>query len=222
MSRFRSGEETIPGAARLRTAGRGITAPEPGRTEAPYWITSEAEARKVVQELAAKKVDFVKIWVDDRDGKFKKLTPALYGAVIDEAHKNKLRVTAHLFTLEDAKGLAARGPRRVRSRRAGPGHRRRVRRPDQAAAESGPRARTFRVGESRWISAGSANRVPADELKKLQAGATDQPDAQQAFGIQARNLAKLNASGSARSPSERTATSPGRITSRWRTWWPRE
>ena len=58
-----------------------------------------------MQELAAKKVDIVKIWVDDRDGKFKKLTPDLYGAVIDEAHKNGLRVTAHIFTLEDAKGL---------------------------------------------------------------------------------------------------------------------
>jgi imidazolonepropionase-like amidohydrolase len=42
-----------------------------------------------------------------------------------------------------------------------------------------------------WLS-GS---VPAAELKKLQAGATDQPAAQQAFGIQARNLAKLNAAG---------------------------
>ena len=42
-----------------------------------------------------------------------------------------------------------------------------------------------------WLS----DSVPADELKKLQAGATDQPAAQQAFGIQARNLAKLNAAG---------------------------
>ena len=54
--------------------------PEPGRITAPYWITTEAEGRKAVQELAAKKVDIVKIWVDDRDGKFKKLTPDLYGA----------------------------------------------------------------------------------------------------------------------------------------------
>ena len=54
-------------------------------------------------------MDFIKIWVDDRDGKFKKLTPALYGAVIDEAHKQNLRVTAHLFTLEDGKGLLKAG-----------------------------------------------------------------------------------------------------------------
>src|SRR5687768_13856177 len=29
-------EQPVAGAARLRTAGRGITAPEPGRTQAPY------------------------------------------------------------------------------------------------------------------------------------------------------------------------------------------
>jgi imidazolonepropionase-like amidohydrolase len=92
----------IPGAARIFTAGRGMTAPEPGRTMAPYWISTAAEGRKAVQEQAARKVDIIKIWVDDRDGKFMKLTPELYGAIIDEAHKNKLRVTAHLFTLEDS------------------------------------------------------------------------------------------------------------------------
>src|SRR5436853_1583623 len=59
--------EVIPNAARFHTAGRGLTGPEPGRPNAPYWVTTEAEARKDVQELAAKKVDIVKIWVDDRD-----------------------------------------------------------------------------------------------------------------------------------------------------------
>src|SRR6266513_1145414 len=35
--------QTIPGAARYLSAGRGLTMPEPGRTTAPYWITSVAE-----------------------------------------------------------------------------------------------------------------------------------------------------------------------------------
>ena len=35
--------ETIPGAARFLSAGRGITMPEPGRSTVPYWITTEAE-----------------------------------------------------------------------------------------------------------------------------------------------------------------------------------
>src|SRR5262249_55893995 len=79
---FQIRQEIIPNAARFRTAGRGITSPEPGRSDVPYWITSEAEARKAVQELAVKNVDMVKVWVDDRDGKYKKLSPALYRAVI--------------------------------------------------------------------------------------------------------------------------------------------
>ena len=37
--------------------------------------------------------------------------------------------------------------------------------------------------------------LPAEELKKLQDGATDRPAVQKAFGIQARNLAKINAAG---------------------------
>jgi imidazolonepropionase-like amidohydrolase len=98
-----------PGLARVFTAWHGITRPEPGRTMAPFWINTEDEGRKAVQELVGRKVDIVKVWVDDRDGKYPKLTPALYGAVIDEAHKAGLRVTAHLFTLEDAKGLLRAG-----------------------------------------------------------------------------------------------------------------
>jgi imidazolonepropionase-like amidohydrolase len=77
--------EAIADAARFRSAGRGITTPEPGRTTVPYWITSAAEGRKAVEELAAHKVDIVKIWVDDRDGKYKKLTPDIYSAIIDDA-----------------------------------------------------------------------------------------------------------------------------------------
>src|SRR5689334_1570693 len=49
--------ENIPGAARFFTAGRGITAPEKGRTEVPYWITTEEQGRSAVRELAKSKVD---------------------------------------------------------------------------------------------------------------------------------------------------------------------
>src|SRR5262245_8209003 len=54
--------ENIPGAARFFTAGRGITAPEQGRTDVPYWITTEEQARTAVRELAKNKVVIVKIW----------------------------------------------------------------------------------------------------------------------------------------------------------------
>ena len=65
-------DETIPGVARSLTAGRGITRPEPGRSEVPYWINTEEEARAAVQELAERGVDIVKIWVDDRSGQYEK------------------------------------------------------------------------------------------------------------------------------------------------------
>jgi imidazolonepropionase-like amidohydrolase len=62
-----------------------------------------------VRELAAQKVDFVKIWVDDRNGRAPELSPPLYRAVIDEAHQHGIRVNAHVFYLADAKGLVAAG-----------------------------------------------------------------------------------------------------------------
>jgi imidazolonepropionase-like amidohydrolase len=44
---------------------------------------------------------FVKIWVDDRGGQTKKLTPPMYLAIIEEAHKANVPVAAHSITLED-------------------------------------------------------------------------------------------------------------------------
>jgi imidazolonepropionase-like amidohydrolase len=191
---FQVREEVIPNAARLLTAGRGITMPEPGRSDVPYWISSEDEARKAVQELASRKVNLVKIWVDDRNGKYQKLTPALYGAIIDEAHKNGLRVTAHLFTLEDAKGLLRAGvdafAHGVRDRDIDDEFVTMMKeRPQVVLVPNLPdRGVATDLG---WLS----ETVPPLELKKLQEGATDRPAAQQTFGIQARNLAKLNAAG---------------------------
>ena len=99
--------EAIPGAARFLSAGRGITRKEPLRPT--FQIDTEEEGRKAVQQNAAWKVDIIKIWVDDRDGKVQKITPAQYAAIIDEAHKLKIRVTAHIFNMEDAKGLMRAG-----------------------------------------------------------------------------------------------------------------
>ena len=188
-------EETIPNAARLRTAGRGITAPEPGRTEAPYWVKTDEEARTAVRENAAKKVDLIKIWVDDRNGMFKKLSPPLYTAVIDEAHKNNLRVTAHVFTLEDTKGLLRAGLDAfahvgVRDKDIdAEGLALFKERPNVMLVPNLP-DRGVAVDMS-WIG----ETVPAEEVKRIQDGATDRPAVQKTFGIQARNLAKLNAAG---------------------------
>ncbi len=186
--------ETIPGAARFLSAGRGITMPEPGRITAPYWITSEAEGRKVVEELVANKVDIVKIWVDNRGGKYKKLTPEIYGAIIDESHKRGLRVAAHIFDLEDGKGL-------IRASVDALAHGVRDRdiddemvamfkqRPNLILTPNLP-DRGVKVDMS-WLKAS----LPAEEFTKLEAANVDRPQEQAFFGIQARNLAKLNAAG---------------------------
>ena len=186
--------ETIPGAARFLSAGRGITMPEPGRITVPHWITTEEEGRKAVEELAARKVDIVKIWVDTREGKYKKLTPEIYGAIIDEAHKRGLRVTAHIFELEDAKGLIRAGVDALAH-----GVRDRdiddelvamfKQRPDLILTPNLP-DRGVKVDLS-WLRDG----LPAAEFEKLEAANIDSVPAQHFYGIQARNLAKLNAAG---------------------------
>ena len=186
--------ETIPGVPRYRHAGRGITTPEPGRTEIPYWITTEEEARTAVQELAALEVDIVKIWVDDRGGQFEKMTPELYTAVIDEAHQHGLRVTAHIFALEDAKGLLRAGidafAHGVRDQDVDDEFVELVReRPDVVLVPNLPGRGV--AEDLSWLS----GTIPPDELAELQAGSVDRPEAQESFGIQARNLARLNQEG---------------------------
>jgi imidazolonepropionase-like amidohydrolase len=105
--------ESHAGAALFHTAGRGFAMPNAGpgvpMRDAAYGVTTEGEARKFVQELAARHVDIVKVWVDDRNHTVPKLTPPLYRAIIDEAHKHQLRVVAHIFELDDAKDLLRAG-----------------------------------------------------------------------------------------------------------------
>jgi imidazolonepropionase-like amidohydrolase len=67
------------------------------------------EARKLVDDDAAMKVDIVKIRVDDNLGTTPKMAPEIYRAVIDEAHKRNLRVAVHLYYLDDAKKVLAAG-----------------------------------------------------------------------------------------------------------------
>ena len=67
------------------------------------------EARAQVADVAAQKVDIVKIRVDDNLGTVPKMTPNVYRAVIDEAHTRGMRVATHLFYLADAKSLLAAG-----------------------------------------------------------------------------------------------------------------
>jgi imidazolonepropionase-like amidohydrolase len=184
--------ENIPGAARFFSAGKGITRIEPNRPT--FQINSEAEARKAVQENAAHRADIIKVWVDEREGKVEKVTPAQYAAIIDEAHNRGLRVAAHILHMEDAKGLMRAGidafAHGVRDKdmdeetvsmfKARPYLTVTPNLPDRGVKK-----------DLSWLRPG----LPPAECAKIEEANKDDPKAQAYYGIQARNLAKLNAAG---------------------------
>jgi imidazolonepropionase-like amidohydrolase len=102
-----------PDAARFLTAGRGLAplveiSPD-NMHQAAYVATTEAGVRATVRELAARKVTIIKTWVDSRGGTVKPMSPELYRAIIDEAHKNNIRVAVHATELPIAKDLLRAG-----------------------------------------------------------------------------------------------------------------
>jgi imidazolonepropionase-like amidohydrolase len=186
--------ETIPGAARYRTAGRGLTGPEPNRSHAPFFVTTEAEARKDVDEMAAKKVDIIKFWVDDRDHTVTKLSPELYGAGIDEAHKKGLRTIAHIYTLEDAKATLRAGidnfAHSVRDMDVDDEYVKLIKAKRNLIVDPNLPDRGVKADRS-WLR----DSLPAAEFQKIQADTKDDPKAQQFFAIQCRNVARLTKEG---------------------------
>jgi ABC-type molybdate transport system substrate-binding protein len=157
-------------------------------------------ARAAVRELAPKKPDVVKIWVDDRNGTVQKLSPPIYRAIIDEAHKNNLRVFAHIFALEDGKELL-RQPgldafaHLVRDKDVDDEFMSLIRQrpnvyvlpnlPDRAADEDVAWLRDTIAPEPLWRLATAGARRTPEQTKT----------AQDFHGIQARNLARLNKAG---------------------------
>lgn len=110
--------EVIPNAALFLTSGRGIAATPDGGPQSehllgiPRGAISEEEGRAAVQELRGHGVTLVKIWVDGRRDSVPKMGPAVYRAIIDDAHANGMQVVAHIGTtsaLADAKDLMQAG-----------------------------------------------------------------------------------------------------------------
>jgi imidazolonepropionase-like amidohydrolase len=104
---------TFPGAT-IFTAGRGFgvesgAPPIPAASDQLYRPRTPDEARAQVREMAQHHPDIVKLWLDDMYGKYPKMDPTIYKAVIEESHKQGLRVAAHVFYLADAKALIADG-----------------------------------------------------------------------------------------------------------------
>ena len=110
---FQIRDEVHAGAARFLTAGRGLAPLAEIRPDnmrhAAYAVTTEPGARAAVEELARRNVRIIKTWVDDRGGTIRKLTPDLYRAIIDEAHRRNLRVAVHATDPADAKDLLRSG-----------------------------------------------------------------------------------------------------------------
>lgn len=108
-------EEIIPNAAQFKTAGAGMAWPgagaqgHPSRADVMYPVTTVEEARAAAADYVRMNPEFIKIWVDDRSGRVKTLTPPLYRAIIEEAHKHNIPVGVHNVTLADAKELMRAG-----------------------------------------------------------------------------------------------------------------
>jgi imidazolonepropionase-like amidohydrolase len=66
------------------------------------------EARKAVADRHALRVNIIKTGIGEGNNG-DDMRPEVYTALIDEAHKRKLRVAAHLVNLADAKGLVNAG-----------------------------------------------------------------------------------------------------------------
>jgi imidazolonepropionase-like amidohydrolase len=102
------------GGATLLTAGRGIGVPDGApplqvATDQVSRPKTADEARQEVDTFAANHADLVKMWVDPLHGKAPEMDTGIYVAVIDQAHKDRLPVAAHIYSLDDAKQLVNDG-----------------------------------------------------------------------------------------------------------------
>jgi imidazolonepropionase-like amidohydrolase len=101
-----------PAMARVYTAGQGLVfkGSYGGVAGLNQPVANEAEARRAVDEQVAKGVDFIKLWVDDEFGDLpSRMPPEISKAIIEQAHKHRLKAIAHIFYLDNAKTLVAQG-----------------------------------------------------------------------------------------------------------------
>jgi len=101
-----------PIMARLFSAGQGavMKGGYGGLVGVTQPISTPDEARKLVDEQAARGVDFIKLWMDDERKTIPvKMSFEISKAIIDQAHKKNLKVVAHVFYLADAKELVRQG-----------------------------------------------------------------------------------------------------------------
>lgn len=187
-------------AALFLTAGRGIAMPNAGPNalywrDAAYGVTTEEEALRAVADLAERRVDMVKIWVDDRNGTVTPLPPSLYRPIIEAAHARGLRVVAHVYYLADAKDLLRAGvdgfAHGIRDAEVD----------EEILALFRARPEVFvipnlpdtppAVRDLAWLG----ETLPPSRLEALRAVAVDDPPRPGLFDVQARSLRTLMAAG---------------------------
>jgi len=120
--------EYLPNAARVLTSYRGAGVPlgqgkklqdahaagrdtrmEEDLSDSTVWLWTKTQVEIYVQEQAYKRVDFIKMWLDDRLGTELHLSPDIYRPLIERAHQHNIPVFAHIFYQADAKDLARAG-----------------------------------------------------------------------------------------------------------------
>ena len=120
--------EYFPDASRILTSYRGAGVPlgqvkkmqdahaagrdtrmEEDLSDSTVWLWTKTQAEIYVQEQAYRRVDFVKLWVDDRLGTELHLNPDIYRPLIERAHQHNIPVFAHMFYQSDAKDLVRAG-----------------------------------------------------------------------------------------------------------------
>ena len=105
-----SREGLIPGATMYSAIyGFGVKNGLPPGVSTIYRPETPEEAVKYVQELAYMKPDVIKMWVDDFWGQFPTMKEEVYTAIINEAHKQGIRVASHVYHIADARKLVAAG-----------------------------------------------------------------------------------------------------------------
>ena len=124
-----------------------------------------------------------------------KLTPELYGAIIEEAHKQNVRVTAHIFDLEDGKGL-------LKANVDAFAHSVRDRDVDQEFLSMMKQRPNVTVNPNlpspgrMWDICLAAGQNPGRRVRRRSKSATSTtPSRRKLYGIQARNLKRLSDQG---------------------------
>lgn len=113
-------EEVRRGAtdgADLLGAGMGVGVPDGTPPAGPMRLNDNQvarpetpeQARDAIRAMASRRVDIVKLWVDDLGGSVPMMRPEIIVAATEESHARGLRVAAHIHDLEQARIVVQSG-----------------------------------------------------------------------------------------------------------------